>query len=48
MSNAMVSVLIDDKLSSELIKKGQKQVKKYSWKKTAKETLAIYDKALLK
>ena len=48
MSNAMVSVLTDDKLSSELIKKGQKQVKKYSWKKTAKETLAIYDKALLK
>jgi glycosyltransferase involved in cell wall biosynthesis len=48
MSNAMVSVLTDDKLSSELIRNGQKQVKKYSWKKTAKETLAIYDKALLK
>jgi len=32
----------DKKLREELIKKGLAQVKKYSWGKTAKETLKVY------
>ncbi len=46
MADAMLSVLSDEKLSNDLIKKGLKQVKKYSWKQTAKETLKIYEKAM--
>lgn len=39
-------VLSDEKLRRELIKKGRTQVKKYSWEKTARETHAVYMKAL--
>jgi glycosyltransferase involved in cell wall biosynthesis len=42
------SVLSDKKLRAELIKKGKKQADKYSWKRMAEETLAVYDKALEK
>src|SRR6185437_7244145 len=39
---AKITKLIDDKkLREELIEKGRKQVKKFSWEKTAKETLDI-------
>jgi glycosyltransferase involved in cell wall biosynthesis len=48
MANAMLSVLTDEKLAKDLIKKGHTQAKKYSWKKTAKQTLDIYEKALRK
>jgi glycosyltransferase involved in cell wall biosynthesis len=48
ISNAMLSVLTDDKLSKDLVKKGIKQANKYSWKKTAKETLEIYQKSVSK
>ena len=48
MAESMLSVLTDEKLAKDLIKKGNKQVKKYSWKKTAKDTLEIYEKALRK
>jgi glycosyltransferase involved in cell wall biosynthesis len=33
-------------LRSELIKKGHKQIKKYSWTKTAQQTLEFYNKIL--
>jgi glycosyltransferase involved in cell wall biosynthesis len=47
MARTMLEVLTDKKLAEGLIKKGRAQVKKYSWKKTAKQTLSIYEKALI-
>lgn len=47
MARQIARVLDDKKLRAELIKKGTKQTKKYSWKRMAEETLAVYDKALL-
>lgn len=42
-----ISQVIEDRtLRNNLIKKGYKQVQKYSWEKMAKETLAVYNKAL--
>lgn len=37
----MSELLSSEKLRNELIEKGYKQVKKFSWEKTAKETLAV-------
>jgi glycosyltransferase involved in cell wall biosynthesis len=48
MAKAMIEVLTDKKLAEELVKKGKAQVRKYSWKKTAKQTLDIYNAALKK
>jgi glycosyltransferase involved in cell wall biosynthesis len=39
-------VVDDQKLRNNLIKLGFKQVKMFSWGKTVKETLKIYEKAL--
>jgi len=39
-------VLTDEKLQTTLIKNGFKQIKKYSWKKMAEQTHAIYMKVL--
>lgn len=39
-------LLKDGKLRMKYIKKGYEQVKKYSWKKTANETMAVYKKIL--
>ena len=39
-------VLTDDKLRSGLIKKGSEQVKKYSWRRMAEQTLDVYNKCL--
>ena len=36
------SVLQNKELKDEQIKKGLKQVKKYSWRKMARETLEVY------
>ncbi len=36
-------VISDEKLRSEMIKKGYQQVKKFSWEKTAKETLRVLE-----
>ncbi len=44
MAKAIEKVLIDQKLSEDLVKNGQKQIKKYSWHKMAEETLDIYKK----
>jgi len=41
---AMDSIINDRKLRSKLIKRGYEQAKKFSWKKTAEETLDIYNK----
>lgn len=46
MAEAIEQVLSDDKLRTRLSKSGYKQIKKYSWKKMAKQTHDIYKKAL--
>lgn len=46
MANAIEQVLTDQTLRSELIKRGQKQVKRYSWRRMAEQTLDIYEHAL--
>jgi glycosyltransferase involved in cell wall biosynthesis len=46
MTAAIGHVLSDETLRKEMIKKGHEQVKKYSWKKTAEQTLAVYEKVL--
>lgn len=46
MANSIQEVLINKKLRRRLVNEGQIQIKRYSWKKTAKETLAIYNKVL--
>lgn len=42
MARAIDEVLSDDKLRNELIEKGHKQIAKYSWQRTAKQTHAVY------
>jgi glycosyltransferase involved in cell wall biosynthesis len=41
-SDAIEKVLTDNELGKRLIVAGREQIKKYSWKKMAKETLEIY------
>jgi glycosyltransferase involved in cell wall biosynthesis len=48
MARAIDDVLTNKKLRSDLIKKGAKQVKKYSWSRMAKQTHQIYSKVLVK
>ena len=44
MAEALKTVFFDAKLRQELIEKGYAQAKKYSWKKMARQTLALYEK----
>jgi glycosyltransferase involved in cell wall biosynthesis len=44
IADKMSSLLTNDELRKELIAKGQKQIKKFSWEKTAKETLEVLTK----
>lgn len=46
MAEKINDVLTDEKLRSDLIKKGSEQVKKYSWEMMAKQTLVVYEEAL--
>jgi glycosyltransferase involved in cell wall biosynthesis len=46
MATKIKEVLNDPKLRKELVAKGKKQAAKYSWKRMAEETLAVYQKAL--
>lgn len=46
MSEAINDVLTDNKLRTDLIKKGKAQASKYSWQRMARQTLSIYNKAL--
>lgn len=43
VSKKISQVLSDDKLRNEMIKKGFEQVKKFSWEKTARETLKVLE-----
>lgn len=46
MASKINDILTDEKLREELIKKGAEQVKKYSWRRMAEQTLAVYEDAL--
>lgn len=46
MARAIREVLTDDRLRTKLSTEGYKQIKKYSWKKMAEQTHAIYEKVL--
>lgn len=46
MAAKINDVLTDENLRKELIKKGTEQVKKFSWKRMAEQTLEVYKKAL--
>jgi glycosyltransferase involved in cell wall biosynthesis len=46
MADQIAKVLSDKKLRTDLIKKGTRQVKKYSWKRMATQTHQIYTEAL--
>jgi glycosyltransferase involved in cell wall biosynthesis len=44
LAQAMRLVLTDDKLRDDMIRKGLEQSKKFSWEKTAEQTLEVYNK----
>ena len=46
MARAINDVLTDDTLRAELIRRGAKQVKKYSWERMARQTLDVYNEIL--
>jgi glycosyltransferase involved in cell wall biosynthesis len=46
IEKAINRIIIDEKLRSDLSKKGTEQAAKYSWSETAKETLDIYKKII--
>lgn len=46
MARAINEVLSNDVLRDSLIQKGSEQIKKYSWRRMAEETYAVYMKAL--
>jgi glycosyltransferase involved in cell wall biosynthesis len=46
MAEKIDEVLSNPKLQKELVEKGKNQVKKYSWKRMAEETLAVYEEVL--
>jgi len=46
MARVLKEILTNNTLRKELIEKGFRQVKKFSWEKMAKETLAVYKEAL--
>ncbi|MEK7450492.1 MAG: glycosyltransferase family 1 protein [Patescibacteria group bacterium] len=47
ISNGIKKMLTDDTLGYGLSKKGILQAKKFSWKKTAKETFSMYEKIVI-
>ncbi len=46
MADAINEVITDKDLRGQLIAKGRQQVQRYSWRRTAQQTLAIYDTVL--
>jgi len=43
LAEAIWKVLTDKKLRENLIKKGYERIKQFSWEKTAKETLKVFE-----
>ncbi len=48
MAEAMYRVLSDKSVAEELTKRGLEQSKKFSWTETARKTLAIYEKVMIR
>jgi glycosyltransferase involved in cell wall biosynthesis len=46
IANAIERVITNDKLRAELIARGNKQIKKFSWRKMAEQTKTLYDRLL--
>jgi len=46
LTQAMREILTNSKLMGDLVKKGLKQAKKFSWEKTAEQTQEVYDKVV--
>ncbi|HEX5797571.1 MAG TPA: glycosyltransferase family 1 protein [Candidatus Saccharimonadales bacterium] len=46
MAEAIEKVITDEKLAKKLVEEGRKRLRKYSWQKTAEQTLGIYDSVL--
>ena len=46
MARAINDILTDDELRARLIEKGHEQVAKYSWRRMAEQTLAVYRQAV--
>ncbi len=44
---AMISIIVDEKLASDLQSRGLIQAARFSWKKTVIETLQIYQQAMI-
>lgn len=44
---AMISIIVDEKLASDLQSRGLMQAAKFSWKKTVVETLQIYQQSMI-
>jgi len=44
LAQAMRQVLTDDKLRDDMVRKGLEQAKRFSWGKTARQTLEVYEK----
>jgi len=47
ISNGLKKVLMDDKLRSELVKKGFANIKRFSWQTCAQQTLDVLEKVAL-
>ncbi len=43
IARGMREVLLDDNLRAELVRRGQAQVRRFSWAKTARQVLEIYE-----
>jgi glycosyltransferase involved in cell wall biosynthesis len=48
MASIINTLLINQKLADKLVKRGVKQVEKYSWQKTAQETFKLYQQVVNK
>lgn len=48
IANAIERLLLDEKLRNELIKRGFERVKRFSWERTVKETLQVYEAVITK
>lgn len=46
LANAMSNLVADSNLRSQLIEKGFERIKKFSWHKTAQETIQVYESLL--
>ncbi len=44
IAKSIDDILSDDKLRNELVKKGKKHIKTFSWQRMAEQTLAVYEK----